>query len=271
MNFRLALLSLLAALAFPCLAQAAPQLLGLIASRDPVPLVCEGERCSVELSAFCLEQGRSGPQDGTAYQAADGRDLTLVASFADGSVRRLPAGRYVSLASARSYSAVTASVDAGLAARLGARSLALAIARRVTLVPLARAGDPSPVTKAELARVTASDRPLAADVIEQSHPAALEAVQLLNRLINALPRMGGGSPLDLTARDGLWDKVVARTKVAGAAGARGVQEAQLVYESCRRGAHYVQGLTLRRCIEASHDSLMSSLNEEFWRVVGAGS
>ena len=271
MNMRLALVSALAALALPSLAEAAPQLLGVIASREPLPLRCEGDRCSVELSAFCLEQGRSGPQDGTAYEPVDGRDLTLVATLADGSQRHIPAARYVRLASARSYSAVSASVDAGLAARLGAKSLALAVAPRVTLVPVAEAGDSSPVTAEEIATVTAAQRPLAADVIERSHPAELKAVIVLNRLINALPRMGGGAPLDLSAPDGLWEKVAGRTMSGEGADARGVAQARLVYESCRRGAHYVQGLTLRRCIEARHDALMSSLNEDFWRVVGAGS
>jgi hypothetical protein len=48
-------------------------------------------------------------------------------------------------------------------------------------------------------------------------------------------------------------------------------QAALAYQSCRRGAHFVQGLTLRRCLEASHDALMSSLNTRYWDIVGAGS
>ena len=271
MNVRLAFVSALAGLALPLSAQAAPQLLGVISSAEPIPMNCESGVCSAELSAFCLEQGRSGPLDGTAYEAADGRDLTLVASYADGTVRRLPAQHYLNIASARSYSAVTASVNDAVRKHLGAKSLALAIGQRVTLVPVARAGDPSPVSKDEIAAATASRQPLAADVIERSHPAELAAVRLLNRVINSLPRTGGGAALDLTAPDGLWSKVVGTETAPDSTSARGVAQAALVYESCRRGAHFVQGLTLRRCIEASHDALMSSLNEEFWRIVGAGS
>ncbi|HUI18772.1 MAG TPA: hypothetical protein VL244_13975 [Alphaproteobacteria bacterium] len=271
MNVRLAFVSALASLALPLAAQAAPQLLGVISSAAPIPLKCESGVCSAELSAFCLEQGRSGPLDGTAYQAADGRDVTLIATLADGSVRRLPAARYLSIASARSYSAVTASVTEAVRKHLGARSLALAVGPQVTLVPVARAGDPSPVSKDEVAAAVASRQPLGADVFEKSHPAELTAVRLLNRVINALPRTGGGAALDLSAPDGLWDKVAGAETSPEGAKARGTAQAALVYESCRRGAHFVQGLTLRRCIEASHDALMSSLNEEIWRILGAGS
>jgi hypothetical protein len=271
MNVRLAFVSALAGLALPLSAEAAPQLLGVISSAAPIPMNCESGKCSAELSAFCLEQGRSGPLDGTAYAAVEGRELTLVATYADGTVRRLPAQHYLSIASARSYSAVTASVSEAVREELGAKSLALAVGPRVTLVPLPQAGDPSPVTAAEIAAASVSRRPLAADVIEKSHPAELAAVRLLNRVINALPRTAGGAALDLMAPDGLWDKVVGHDAASDSAGARGLAQASLVYESCRRGARYVQGLTLRRCIEASHDALMSSLNEEFWRILGAGS
>src|ERR1700688_4229053 len=176
MNVRLAFVSAMASLALPLSAQAAPQLLGVISSAEPIPLNCESGKCSAELWAFCLKRGGGGPLDGSAVEAADGWDLTLVATFADGTVRRLPAQHYLSIASARSYSAVTASVNDAVRKHLGAKSLALAIGQRVTLVPVARAGDPSPVSNEEIAAAAASRQPLAADVIEKSHSAELAAV-----------------------------------------------------------------------------------------------
>ena len=40
-------------------ANAAPQMLGVVASAEPMPLRCEGGVCSIELSSFCLEKERS--------------------------------------------------------------------------------------------------------------------------------------------------------------------------------------------------------------------
>ncbi|MFI4987327.1 MAG: hypothetical protein ACHQF3_07785 [Alphaproteobacteria bacterium] len=271
MNVRLALASLVAMLLLPAAAlHAAPQVLGVMSSAEPVPMNCENGACKAELSAFCLQQGRSGPHDGTAYQAVDWQPLVLVATLADGSLRRLPAAPYLRMSSARGYSAVTASVAEGVRARLGAATLALEVGPHVTLVPVASAGDPEPVTAAESAEVAATLRPLASAVLESGTHPAVETVRLLNRLINALPRMAGGSSLDLAAPDGLWGRIVGGSPATDDANA-GKAQAALAYESCRRGAHYVQGLTLRRCLEASHDALMSSLNEEYWRIIGAGS
>ena len=270
MNVRLAFISAVLAIAFAPASHAAPQLLGLVASAEPIPMTCESGKCSAEISAFCLEQSRSGPLDGTAYEAVDWRGLTLVATAADGSVRRLPASPYLRVTAARGYSAVTASVDEEVRERLGAAKLALAVARRVTLVPVATAGDPSPLTGKEIGEATANLRPIASDVFESGERSDMVTARVLNRLINALPRMAGGVALDLAAPDGLWDKVVGGGPRLGNADA-GIAQAALAYESCRRGAHFVQGLTLRRCLEASHDALMSSLNEEYWRIVGAGS
>ena len=270
MNVRLAFISAVLAMAFAPASHAAPQLLGLVASAEPIPMTCESGKCSAEISSFCLEQSRSGPLDGTAYEAVDWRGLTLVATAADGSVRRLPASPYLRVTSARGYSAVTASIDEEVRESLGAEKLALAVAPRVTLVPVATAGDPAPLAGKEIADAVANLRPIASDVFESGERSDMVTARVLNRLINALPRMAGGAALDLASPDGLWERVVGKRPRIENKDA-GIAQAALVYESCRRGAHFVQGLTVRRCLEASHDALMSSLNEEYWRIVGAGS
>jgi hypothetical protein len=269
MNVRLALVSAILAIALPAGARAAPQLLGVVASTDPIPMNCEGARCSAELSAFCLEQHRSGPPDATAYRPADWRALTLLATLRDGTVRRLPAAPYLQLANARAYNAVTASVADDVRDQLGASRLALMVGARTTLVPVATPGDTDPITDSEIADATLTLRVIAQDVFETGEQPELAAASVLNRLINALPRTAGGGPLDLSAPDGIWDQAVGKS-AAQSSSVEGVGQAGLVYQSCRRGARFVQGLTLRRCLEASHDAIMSSLNEAYWRVVAAG-
>lgn len=251
-------------------AHAAPQLLGVVASAEPVPMTCEGGVCTAELSAFCLEQGRSGPQDGTAYRAIDPRPVTLVAIAADGSARRMPATSSLKFASARGYSAVTASVPESMREGLGAARLAIAVGPMLTLAPLPVAGDPHPLTDKEIAEASGSLRAIAANLFEPDNQPEMVTAQALNRLINALPQSAGREAIDLVSREGLWSQAVGGAPRVDDTDP-GMAQAALVFESCRRGAHYVQGLTLRRCLEASHDALMSSLNLQYWQVVGAGS
>ena len=50
-----------------------PQALGLVAAAEPIPIHCKGAECSVNLSAFCLQQKRRSPAPTDLYrQAATG-------------------------------------------------------------------------------------------------------------------------------------------------------------------------------------------------------
>jgi hypothetical protein len=251
-------------------ADAAPQVLGVMSSADPIPMTCDGGQCSAELSAFCLEQGRSGPKDGTAYRAVDPARVSLLAVHDDGSVERVPASPYVSFASARGYSAVRVSVPETARADLGAKELAVAVAPELTLAPVEVADDPQSLTAEEIAEAAHTARALAAELFDDSGRPQVVTAAVLNRLINALPRAADARTIDIASRDGLWGRVVGGAPRIDDADA-GKAQAALVFESCRRGATYVQGLTLRRCLEASHDALMSTMNGELWQVLGAGS
>ncbi len=47
-------------------AAAAPQILAVIASVEPVTLQCERGECGAEFTVYCIEQRRSSPEPGTA-------------------------------------------------------------------------------------------------------------------------------------------------------------------------------------------------------------
>ncbi|HYB09484.1 MAG TPA: hypothetical protein VEJ16_07425 [Alphaproteobacteria bacterium] len=251
-------------------ADAAPQVLGVMSSADPIPMTCANGQCSAELSAFCLEQGRSGPKDGTAYRAVDPTRVSLVAIHDDGSAEHAAGSSSMRFASARGYSAVRVSVPESTLVELGAKELAVAVAPELTLAPVEIAGDPQPLTHEEIAEAAHTARALAAEIFDDSDRAQVVTAAVLNRLINSLPPAGDARTIDIASRDGLWGRVVGGVPRIDDADA-GKAQAALVFESCRRGATYVQGLTLRRCLEASHDALMSTMNGELWQVLGAGS
>ena len=74
----------LTAIACAAPAQAAPQILGLIASDAPVPMTCAGGTCTAELSSVCLQQHRPTPATGTVYRPAKGTHITLTVTGPNG-------------------------------------------------------------------------------------------------------------------------------------------------------------------------------------------
>ena len=86
MQFRITLAAAVALIALPLTTlQAAPQMLGLIADRGTQNLYCADGVCSVEVSAICLQEERDIPPWGTAYEAVNPKQITIVASRQDGS------------------------------------------------------------------------------------------------------------------------------------------------------------------------------------------
>ena len=56
----IALLGMATGLAAPSARAAEPQILGLVASNGPMPMVCDDRDCAVDLSAFCMQERAPG-------------------------------------------------------------------------------------------------------------------------------------------------------------------------------------------------------------------
>jgi len=245
-------------------ASAAPQMLGVVASAEPVPMHCEDGVCRAELSAFCLQKERTMPEDGTSYDALEPEKLALVVKGADGSVHTLPAGG-LSIESRRSQVAVEVSLPENVAHELGAVELAVKAAPDLALVPVVAANDASPFRPAEVAR--AHDTLAAADVLFARDVARTRMAHLLNRLINALPGDTGADPANA---EQAWQRVTG-TPSRLAASDPVLSEAGQIYQSCRLGLADIWPSGLRRCLEVSHDAVMGGLNADVWNIVGTGS
>lgn len=76
-------------------ADAAPQVLGLVAMNEPLVMQCDETGCKAEISAFCLQQPRDNPAHGAGYTPVDGADIALIGTKADGSQVELPAADYL--------------------------------------------------------------------------------------------------------------------------------------------------------------------------------
>ena len=245
-------------------AAAAPQILGMVATAEPMPLVCAGGTCSAEFSTFCLQDKRVPPRPGTAYTVAGGGGLTLVVTATDGSERRLPAAGLVRVTSARAYMAVTVSVAETDLKALGATRASITVGRRVSLVPVPVPGDPWPLSQHDVASATGPLRAAAAGLFDRGGELPV-AARITNRLINAARSDG---PLAPRRRDGLWRRVVGADP---AAADPGTLSAARIFTLCRGLAAEGAYSTLRRCLEDQHDALMTETNGRYWQTLGAGS
>jgi hypothetical protein len=239
-------------------ASAAPQILALLETDGPAPLLCEGGKCSAEFSGFCLQKERPDPKPGVRYRA-EGGDLTLVVTDASGATTRLPGGDYLEITTRRSYTAVEISLPQSVIDDLGAVSVALEIGERVALVPTTIVGDNDPQTEADIALALGPQRALGQKIMRQSAVEA-GAVTLTSKMINALPP----GRADDETRNGLWDRAIAPN--AAAFPRESVSRASSIYRRCLAKVEEGAFFNMRDCLEIGHDALMLDLNVKYWEA-----
>lgn len=251
-------LSVVAALPFA--GQAAPQILGLVATLTPLPMSCDGEVCSVEVSGVCLQEHRPAPQAGTAYRVAQGSELTLVVPGLDGVRRTLPVADLVEIKSLRVFSSVAVSLPQSFVQKHGGdiTRASLSVAPLTTLLPVPEAGDPAPLTAQEIREVTGPLRTVAERAIGHD-TANLTATRVLNHMVNRLPA----------------DASVGATRIAGLRDqARGLEATGLVNRAldlCREKVRVAMSPHLRACLANQHDILNSNTTRIVWRSLRPGS
>lgn len=245
-------------------AGAAPQVLALVASKGPVPLVCRNGECAAEFSAFCLRERRRSPVPGTIYHAVGGEGIRITAVTADGSTVTLPEDVGLRIATARTHAAVRLSVPVAALLAKGLTRVAVAVGRGVSLVPEAVPGDPMPQSAQDLTIATGTLRALGSRIVDEGGD-RVAAARLTNRLINVLPERGRARR---DVRDSLWNRVIGEP--APWQGSGGPALARGAYEDCR--ARTDGGfMTLRECLGSAHDHLIGRLNNEYWDATKLGS
>ncbi|MFZ5789913.1 MAG: hypothetical protein ACOY3L_04365 [Pseudomonadota bacterium] len=252
-------------LTLPGGAAASPQALGIVASNGhPTPLLCDAAgECRARFSAFCLQQAREAPPQGTLYRLADGSSLTLIVTRSDGRAERLPATPYIRFESQFGFTSVEAVLPAPARQALDAETVALEVGPAATLLPVEAANDPDPQSPEEIALATGPLRAAASRLFEAPGPAA-DAARLTTLAINALPPV---HEEETAALDRLW----ARTVVAGRASglsAEGIAAAEAIWQSCQLGLASQMRLSMRECLELRHTDLMTRTNRQFWEETG---
>ncbi len=254
----------LAVLMLAAPAAAAPQALGLVATKGAVPLICRDGDCSAEFSSFCLQEERRTPLSGTLYRLVGSGELRLVGETLTGERMSLDPVRYLKLTSVRDYVSVRLSMLEADVARLGLRGVEVEVGKNVAMAPVPAPGDADPQTETELALASGPLRELGGFVIDRN-PTAIDAARITNRMINRLRDSDRPGP---AARQGLWNDAVAGS-AAAAPEARGM--ARNVFRYCNNLMASGKYTKLRQCLAEQHDRFLEYLNEEYWDSIEAGS
>jgi len=240
-------------------ALSAPQILGLVASADPLPLNCARGICATQASTFCLQKWRLSPPAGTTFHVANNRGLRLVATTNDGTQVIVPNPK-MSIVAARGHTSVALGVTVDWMDRQGYRSAVLEIGPMVSLIPDAVANDPKPQTAYDIEVAIGPLRELGSKMVDNTDGAsgtALGTARLLNRVASALPALGRSNE---DVRERAWEagmRGVSRANARQRAAAKG--EFDHCFEATRGGY-----TSLRQCLGSRHDILVGKMNDRYW-------
>ncbi len=237
-------------------AAAAPQVLGLLATKVPQPLLCDDRVCAADLASFCLQSGRGEPFTGQPYRAAGADGLILVATTAEGRAFTVATDEHLRFTANVAMTSVRVFVDRAIVDRLGAARLALQVEPGVSLLPIVPAGDPDPLTAAEIAGATGHARSVAAAFFEDGGPVGVTA-RLTAALLSRLPAKARLSP---SQRDRLWRDAI-DADLERVSTAEGLAAARRHLEACRAALDVGVHHSLRTCLEARHGVLVRARND----------
>jgi hypothetical protein len=242
--------------------EAAPQILGLIASAKPVPMTCVDGTCTAELSSVCLQQHRPTPSTGTVYRPATSTVITLTVAGPNGENRRLRVDAVLEYKSLRQFSAVKVSLPEATVRRLGNGAAMISVSPMASLVPVAFEGDTTPLSAGEIARYTGPLRKLAENAFEQDSD-RVNATRILNQMANRLPN---GSNAGIEEAGPLWKLTVSKDTSA---------ETQKfltrAIESCRETLRTGVQANLPSCLRYQHDYLSGENTNNAWQAMNPGS
>lgn len=243
------------ALAFSTPAEASPQVLGLMASNEPINFICTDRECYGLVGAFCLQRDHDVPVYGQSYQVNLPERLSLRFTDDTGAVNDMQAtAAQLQFNAYAGYSMVRVSIPRAEMERLSAVSVALQIGPGVSLVPEAVTGDANGQTSDEIALATGPLRAAAARHLDESSPNA-DSARLVAALANGLPERR-------TIHDDfsdLWVRTIS-DNVRDSIDPLTLQRVERSYKSC---IQFAEG-SLRQCLISHHRNMMVPENRKFW-------
>ena len=240
-------------------AQAAPQILGVVASHGPILLNCTNDGCRADLSTFCLQQSRDNPARGQIYVPVKGADIVLSGTNRRGREVRLSATPYLEFSTDRGFTAIEITLPPEKLAELGLFEIAVDIGKGVSLVPVAAADD-KPQTADEIAIATGPFREQGIEFFDRIGETG-DSIRLTNQMINALPARGHS----INDSSGRVLEAAIATDAGQASSIEGIALVRMLYATCQEkvnAIHYFENM--RSCLESAHDQLVANTNVDLW-------
>lgn len=264
---RRVLLTLMAAAGLALLAapaSAAPQILQIVSTGGAKQLECAGGVCRAEFTSLCMQKERPVPLSGMAYGLVTGAPVVVTVTGRDGAVRRIAAENLpLRISTYRRYSAVEIGLGESALAALDAVAVAVEIEGGAYLVPVPEAGDPDPITTAEIARVTGHD-PVLAEWLDGDRLAEVASLRTLSELIGALPV---AEVVSAETREALAEALEARYAAADARVRAGVRDALSTLSACDMDIFRKAYGAIRQCLQYRHDKQAMALNTDYWNRI----
>lgn len=240
-------------------AQAAPQILAVMASLGPQQMSCGGSICTTSFTSYCLQRDRDVPPTGQAYMPAHPAQFSLVVIGENGAETLLPAGDHISFSSVRGYASVNATIGRDALAALGGTGAKIVVAKGAALIPEPVAGDPNPVTEAEMAFTTKSLREHGDDIVDTA-PAG-QAAAVISRIAATIVPSAPATPDSLQQ---LWHDVIDNIGPAHPVGNDAIERARGIYDWCQGRTSYHSMGGIKSCLEFKHDVEIMRLNGKYW-------
>lgn len=244
-----------------------PQVLGLIASATPIPLTCDGDMCTALVSSFCLQEDRLPPIAGQLYDPAGAGLVTLVLHTADGGSTEVASTGLLSYVSEGDFTRTRISLDQTRLASLDAAAVSVKIDPMVSLLPRMDAPVAQAVVERDLDAAGGAPRFMAENFFAPGTPRS-DAAVTMTRMINLLPASGAISrdpvAMDSTKRNLIWKRVNTSGALTDLSPV-GVDRAKAALDRCGQLAEMGFKLSLRGCLESTHDRLMREVNDELWK------
>lgn len=241
---------------------AAPQILGLIAPVEPVPLTCVEGTCSAEITSMCLQKDRPAPVLGTVYKPAKTTRITLVVEGHGGLRRTLPIAKYVEIKSFSMYYLVSIRVPEDVVATLGEGKAALVIEPLSSAIPVTVEGDPKSLTAREIRRYTGPLRGIPRRAFE-ANQVRVVATRFLNKMVNQFP---ADNSVGIEKLQSVWDQATDKRHSPETACLT-----KTAINDCRELLRKDISPGLRSCLSHQHDLITSETNNKVWTALKPGS
>ncbi|HEY7688070.1 MAG TPA: twin-arginine translocation signal domain-containing protein [Dongiaceae bacterium] len=244
-----------ATMLLPAAAPAAPQILAVMASSEPIPFICSDRECYGLVGTFCLQRDRDIPVFGQPYEPTLPHRLTVSLVDGAGTVTEIDgAAAGLRFQGYSGYSMVRVSLPRAEMVRLGAVAVSLQVGPGISLVPQETADDRNPQSPQEIALATGPLRIAAARYLDRPS-VSRDSARLVAALINGLPERRTIHD----SFDGLWDRAIGEGLLQESM-PEALRNAQQSYRNC---VAYEPG-SLRQCLLAEHRQLMIPENRAYW-------